>query len=401
MKKIFILAAGCLGLLGLPSLVQGSDLGDGFEASGHVLVGAGWQRYRTENNTTIPIDVRGTIPGVMGVYADSNNTSARVNREDDFHFLLDEAELDIAKTFGEGIRLRADLDFGATSLNSGARFANAGSNTDEAGVLVEQVYATANVGLGNGLEVLLGRFNAPIGFEANDVVDNDTIGRSTIYRALRPISFTGVKFYYPLNDAFGFHLFGANNGLTHDDGDIVDVNTDIPSAGGRLDFNWGEEGKQSHLGGAGAFGQDHGNFKNGFTHLVDVDWQWWVTEQLAVGGEGFYRRINTRTAGNPNGQYYAGLLNLHYVFNDAWNATLKYAYAHDVDGTNEVASLLGTGNQSLTGIDQQIHEVIFSGGHAITENALFKLEAGWTELDVTGRNNRQVFSAMGGFAYLW
>lgn len=373
------------------------NVAGGFEAGGHIFVGAGWQRYRTQANTTIAPDVRGTFPGVIGSYADSNNRGNRINRQDDFRFFLDEVELDIAKTFGEGIRLRADLDFGEDTLNSGARFTNAGGAADHANILVEQIHGT--VAIGNKLEILLGRFNAPIGFEKNDVSDAYTIGRSTIYRALRPTSFTGVKFYYPFTDATALHLFAANNGLTHDDGDVFAVDTDIPSGGFRLEYLWGEEWRRSRLGGSGAFGQDHGNFKSGFTFLGDVDWEWWVTDQLALGGEAVYRQIDTRTAGRVNGKYVGGLLNFHYVFDPEYSVTLKYAFAYDVNGTAEVISVLGTGAQSLTGNDQQLHEVFANMHHPITDRVVFTIETGYTFMDRQGPNNQQVFSAAGGFAY--
>ncbi|MBI4224402.1 MAG: outer membrane beta-barrel protein [Deltaproteobacteria bacterium] len=366
-------------------------------------MGAGWQRHRVAGGGAVAQDIRSNDPGVIGAYADNTSATGATTRTDYFKFFVDEVELDLAKTFGENIRLRTDLDFGSTTLNSGSRFNNAGGSTDEAGILVEQAYATTNLAVGNGVELLVGRFNAPMGFESVDVGDNDTISRSVVYRALRPISFTGAKLYYAFSDMVDFHFYLANNSLVHDAADVIGVDTDIPALGFRLGFNWGEEGRESHLGWNGAWGQDHANVKSGWSFLGDVDWQWWATDSFALGGEAIYRQVDTVTAGGINGKYFGGLLNLHYDFSDVWDGTLRYGYAHDINGAaNAGLALANTraGTQSLTGGDQQLHEMALAGNYAITDGATLKLEGGYTYIDPTGgANNQHVFGVGGGFAY--
>lgn len=385
----------------------------GLEISGHVFSGAGWQRYKTTTTapTTAPVDVNGTEAGVIGEY--SNTTFGAVggaNKEDVFKFFVDEFEVDLAKSFGENIRVRADLDFGSETLFSGPRFTNGSGTGDGVGTLVEQAYATANIPVGNGMEFLLGRFNAPMGFESNDVVSNDTISRSIIYRALRPHTFTGAKFYYAFSDMIDFHFYIVNSGLTHDDGDVVDVNTDIPGGGFRLGFHWGEEGKQSHVALNGATGQDHPTVASGMkrhiTFMGDLDFQWWATDNFAIGGEGLYRQIDNSIAASRNGKYIGGLLNLHYDFSDVWDGTLKYAWAHDVNGPMAgvtVTSLATGAAQSLTGAiagGQQNHEMALATNYSITDGAKLRLEGGYTYLDPSGAaNNQHIFGFAGGFAY--
>lgn len=401
MKKLIFSVLSVALLASGVVFAQEAYVAGGFEASGHTFIGSGWQRIRAAGAGAVVRDIRGDIPGAIGAYADSTAGTARATKSDYFKFFVDEVELDLAKTFGENIRLRTDLDFGSTTLNSGARFANGGSAADEAGVLVEQAYATTNLAVGNGVELLLGRFNAPMGFESVDVGDNDTISRSIVYRALRPQSFTGAKVYYAFSDMVDFHMYIVNAGLVHDDGDVLGVDTDIPSLGFRLGFNWGEEGKESHLGWNGAWGQDHANLKRGWSFLGDVDWQWWATDSFALGGEAIYRQVDSITAGAVNDKYFGGLLNLHYDFSDVWDGTLRYAYAHDVNGAGAVRNnFTAAGTQSLTGGDQQLHEIALAGNYAITDGATLKLEGGYTYLDPTGgANNQHVFGVGGGFAY--
>lgn len=395
-----------------------SGVSGGFEASGHMFTGAGWQHFKTRNALqAVAQDINNTVPGVIGGYLDTSATEPRNNTADVFRFFVDEVELDLAKTFGENIRFRTDLDFGSATLYSGPRFANlAGGN-----IYVEQAFATANVGLGNGIEVLIGRFNNPMGFESVDVVDNDTISRSTLYRSIRPHHFTGAKLYYAFSDAFDWHLWGANNSPSYEQGDVIDgVSTDIPLAGTRLAYKWGEEGKQSHIGVAGiGLGQDHIQpRKRAWTWIGDLDFNWWATDNFAVGGEGIYRQIDAVTAGNLNMKTMGALLNLHYDFSDVWDGTLKYAWSHDVNGymgagavggLEGVLPLDGGLRQSLTGADQVFHEITVAGNYAIADGAKLRLEGGYTLNDPGGRgagaaavaasSNRHIYGFGGGFAY--
>lgn len=371
----------------------------GLELSGHIFSGAGWQRFRTPGGAqAVARDINVQLPGVIGAYADTSATTARVNREDVFRFFVDEVELDLAKSISEHIRIRADLDFGAATLYSGARYGLGGGN-----VFVEQAYASALVHVGNGIEVMLGRFNVPMGFESTDVIDNDSISRTALYRSLRPHQLTGAKFYYPFTNMLGLHFYATNNGFSIDDGDVLALTTDIPAAGGRLDWHWGEEGKQHKVGLNALWGQDHGEpRKSAWTFMTDLDFNLWAMDNFAIGGEILYRQINRITLINRNnGKYFGGLLNLHYDFDDLWSGAFKYAYTHDINGVAEVLSIVaGAARQSLTGRDQSFHELSWAANYKVAEGAKFRLEGGYTFNDPSGNvNNRHIYSFGGALAY--
>lgn len=448
MKKIFILALVAGLSVGSALMANGTGpapkavaptqeyVVGGFEASGHIFAGYGWQRFKTNgglaitNGSTVPFDIRGSYPGVLGEYygtdpITSGAVPGGINREDFAKFFLDEIELDIAKTFGENIRVRGDFDFGSAQLFSGPRFnvnsigsngAAAGDST--VGVVVEQAYVTANLGFGDGLELLLGRFNSPLGFESVDTIANDTISRSIIFRAIRPISYTGLKLYYRFNDTFDWAMWGANNPMIHDTGDtVIGAATDVPLAGTRFGFHWGEDSK-SYAAIGGAWGQDHPNVKNGWSWFGSADFNVWVTDDFRIGGEGIVRYIDTITpavAGALNGKYLGGLANLHYNFSDVWDGTLRYSYVLDsgVALANTgilVTPLNGAANQTLTGlggvfyaggaVGQQFHEFVLAANYVITEGAKLRLEGGYTIIDPAFPNNFQhVFGVAGAFGY--
>ncbi|HPQ80308.1 MAG TPA: outer membrane beta-barrel protein [bacterium] len=385
MKKILI-AVIALSFVAVTAQAQEKYVAGGFEAAGHVNVGAGYQHFnnRTPSYVTNDGDVT-YYAGPVGKYLGT----APTNRSDHFSFFVDEVELDLMKSFGENVRLRADLDFGR--VNSSGRGTNA--------FTLEQAYATANIPLGNGIEFLLGRFNAPIGFEAVDMNDNDTISFSMFRQGLRPANMTGVKIYYAFSDLVDLHFYVVNT--LYQDSDVK-IN-DVPSMGFRLGFNWGEEGTESTFGVSGMFGPESNVSNKHFTFGGDIDLNWWLTESFALGFEGLILRSNTQVALSPvseNTWYFGGLMNLHYVFSDVWDGTLRYAYASQKRiGPNgalratglPVDGLAGGGvwKMDLLGDRQQVHQITLAGGYAIADGAKLKLEGrfdivqpstqGWSE----------------------
>ncbi|MFH1874620.1 MAG: outer membrane beta-barrel protein [Pseudomonadota bacterium] len=386
MKKLLIafIAVGLLAF-GFSAQAQESYVGGGFEAAGHVMAGGGWQRHNNQGVTynVFDGDNAGYGPGVMGKY----EGQAPAASTDYFGFFVDEVELDLMKSFGENIRLRADLDFG--------RVASSGLNT--AAFVLEQAYATANIPVGNGIEFLLGRFNTPIGFEAADVIDNYTISKSAI-SYLRPINTTGAKIYYAFNDLVDLHFYVVNS-LTQDSDAKIN---DVPSLGLRLGFNWGDDG-ESTLGISPFFGPETRASNKHFTFGGDVDLNWWVTEEFALGAEALFRRDNAFGAGVSNTEYLAGLLNLHYAFSDVWDGTLKYCFAKQFDpGNYRLAGLaanpLNAWN-NLTGAEQSMHQIALAGGYAIADGAKLKLEGRFDMVKPAGAAKQYTYGLAMAFAY--
>src|SRR5579885_245023 len=124
MKKLLVLAA--VVALAIPAMAHAEE-GSELEISGNVTTLAGWEH--AFKNPVFP---------VSGILGDGLAGPGGVTT-DTFGFFVDQVELDLAKSFGENIRIRADLDFSPHRVNAGG-----------GQVEIEQAYATANIPAGNG-----------------------------------------------------------------------------------------------------------------------------------------------------------------------------------------------------------------------------------------------------------
>lgn len=370
MRKLLTVVAA-LAFIGGATVAQADEyVKGGFELSGHVNAGASYAHWgKATGGAALTVSGGGIansgIATFRGPQAELTPLGAVVTAgHDSLLFFIDEAELDATKSFGENLRARFDLAFGRVASGSGFN-----------GVTLEQAYATANIPVGNGLEFLIGRFDAPIGFEGIERWDNTLFSHSIIFNALRPQELTGFKLYYPFSDMVDWHLYVVNNLR-----DTIAGDTTIPSFGTRVGFNWGEEGKKSTIGISGASGPEVAQPTDKldlWSFLGDLDWNVWVTDAFSVGGEGIFRMDNASGTGT-DGRYFGGQLNLNYVFNDVWDGTIRYAYAQQRAITTAAATgpLAAGGLVSFTnaGVKTQVHEFTLGGQYHIADGAKIQLE---------------------------
>jgi len=335
----------------------------GLELSGNVTVVTGWQHDSKNAGTTAGNNIN--YNGSVSTINDANH--------DTYNFYLDQVELDLNKTFGENIRIRADLDFGR--FLSGSQ-----RTTSDQNFLLEQGYVTANLG---GAEFLIGRYNIPLGLESVDRPENLALSFTNLYRYIRPHNVTGAKFYYAFSDVFDWHIGVVNNlydtifGIS-DTGTRTINDTPIPSFHTRFGFTWGEKGKEQVVGLSGAAGPEaivphivggviqSTNRMKHWSFIGDLDYSFHLTDAFVIMGEGIYRQDNQGGACNniinPNNcKVWAAQITLAYDFNETWNGYLRYEYLHDIDG-------------SVTNLVQQIHSGSIGAGYQITEGAKLKFE---------------------------
>ncbi len=344
----------------------------GFEAFGHVVVGGGFEKF--SNNPVTEWTNDGTFPGVIGSYIPNVTQGVAPSAgQDNFMFYVDDIELDIVKSFGKNVAMRADLEFGRLASGSFWNFN------------LQQAYITANIPVGNGIEFLMGRFWGPAGFEADDAYDNEMISWSILTRSnAYPYVTTGFEIRYPFNDLVTLHFY-TMNGITNDT--TAKLN-DIPSFGATVEFTWGEEDSESFVT-ISPYAGPESNSNRHWTYGIDVSWNVYATETFSIGGEGLFRRDNG--FGGPNTYYAGGLIELYYDFTDAIYGVVRYTYMQQFDP--------GNGVLNLTGAQQQIHEASLAGGWWLNDACVIKAEARFDYIDPNAASSQWNAGAALAFAY--
>lgn len=351
MRKIIGVAVIATALVGLTAVQASAAEGSELEISGNVTTISGWQgtRKTTAGGPAIK----------SGVLNDGLIAPDTVLNRSDFGFFVDQVELDLAKGFGENIRLRADLDF------SPHRAPAAG------GVYVEQGYVTANIPAGNGVELLLGRFNSGIGLDPTDRHLLSTVTFSSIRRSLLPDQLTGLRLGYDTNEATRVEVYLVNSLA---DGAIGAANSNLPSLGLNVSYAWGDEGNKNWVKFNAAAGPEQATNQN-WTFLGDLNGNVAVSDAFCVGAEGTYRQ--TALAGGVARKNIGGQLKGTYAFSDVWDGTLRYSLVWDVNGggvvspnpiTTAFAATEGLGSRAV------LHSLSLATGYQITDGAKFILE---------------------------
>lgn len=360
MKKLLVLAA--VVALAMPAMVHAEE-GSELEISGNVTTLAGWQR--PSNNPAF------AVSGILG----DGLAAPGALTTDTFGFFVDQVEVDLAKSFGENIRIRADLDFTPhRTVSDGGLGA----------VEIEQAYVTANIPAGNGLEFLLGRFNSGIGLDPIDRNELSTVSFSSVHRTVLPHNITGMRLGYDFSEATRLEIYVVNNLQ----GDVAAPGTaadsDIPSSGFNISYAWGDEGNKSWIKLSGAAGPERAT-KMGWSFLGDLSGNFAVSDAFWIGAEGVYRQDDAPVA--DNAQYMGGQLKARYAFSDVWDGTLRYGFMWDLDngqvavpavGYVPANPVLGGTTGILTGLGAAgtMHSLSLATSYQITDGAKFVIEGG-------------------------
>ena len=305
---------------------------------------------------------------------------------DTFGFLINEVELDLAKTFGENIRLRSDIDF--TNLTN---------TTGAAGVRLEQAYVTANLGVGNGMEFLIGSFNAPIGNDSVDIRDNWLVSHNNTFRYLTPANTTGAKLYYAFSDLVDWH-FAVVNDLN--DNGFAD--SALPSVLNRLGFNWGEEGNKNKVGLAIGVGPENTGHNAHWDWLGDVDAMFALGDNVDLALEAAYRQTNdpTPASGISNQKAFGAVAAINYQASDVWDVTFRADWLWDLNNPALAGGASTTGTNWNGAFEGTLLGGSVGAGYAITDGAKLKMEYRFDFAAVSGpANNSDYHSLLAEFAY--
>lgn len=284
----------------------------------------------------------------------------------EFGFVLDQVELDLDSELGQNIRARADIDFRDVTGGSAIRTGDT--------VSVEQAYVTANIG--NNVEFLVGKFNAPLGLESNDRIENAFSAYTPAYTYLNPKSVMGLKFYYEFTDTWSLDFAVVNSlnstGVTAVNTGVAGASkaTDMPSGILRIGAVWGDEGRESFANLGFGFGPE--NASNKYDIYANLWGSWAFGDYWDLAWEVVYRNSNSGAAANVQGL--AAQLAAVWQASEAWDVQLRANWYGELKTTLDTASTNATTTFSNLGAKGNTFGGALGATYHITEGANVKLE---------------------------
>lgn len=346
MKKLFV--ASLIAIMAFSVAAQAE-----VEISGNVTTVT---LYQMSNANAI-----GGFGGVIGTGGATQGDFGFVDAASDsqFRFLVDQVELDLENEFGENIRARADLDF----RDFGVLTAGNTQITTADIFDLEQAYVTANIAAGNGIEILVGKFNAPLGLEGVDRHMNVFSTYTPGWFFLTPKSVAGAKLYYEFNEHWNVDVAVVNdlNGTGFAD-------SGYPSGIVRFGAIWGAEGNESFVNLGGGFGPETASDSD-LDILIQLWGNWALGDYWDLGWSTEYR--STKVTGTMKA--YGGQLYFVWEASDAWTLQLRAAALFDGDAVaaGTVASTTGGNWGAFSG---KTYSGTLGTTYKITDGANLKIE---------------------------
>ena len=269
--------------------------------------------------------------------------------------------------------LRADLAFFDVDGPIGTGFSN-----------VEQGYVGFSLPLGKGLETIIGKFIAPIGFENTaDLYDNIALSISNT-GGPTPTLVTGLMVHYSFSEGIDGYLYvvdSLNNGGFADSA--------YPSYGSRLEFTWGRDDNPDMIALNFVSGPERFGSNSGWEFLVDLEFSFALSSRFLLGGEVFFLQFN-ETTGTTNDRVYSGFVIGQYYFTDTFYGYLRGEFTSDNDAA---------GNGDFTGDNQRIYEGSIGIGYSIADGTIIKWEYRTDIYQPRGGTTSLSHSVAGSFAY--
>lgn len=365
MKKLFTLTLAAALIAGVSTSAQAE-----LELSGNVTSIVAFQH---NSDTASGTNNAGAIDSTVTTVAPQADLNT-------FGVFVDQVEVDGDYAYGENVRVRFDLDFVDHSANTANAFATG----------LEQGYVTFNVPLGQGWEWSVGKFNAPVGLEKIDRVDNTFVSYTPSWTYMTPKNVLGVKAYYAVNDTWNLDVSLVNdlNGYNI----FNDSSSAYPSAIVRVGGVWGDEDAPSSFNvavggglerqsGAGAHTED-----KGFDFLGNIYGEA-VFNYFTLGYEGIVRGSQGFGTGTDDIYFgFGGQLYGKYAVSDTLSVQARYALHVDTDVSTSLGAsttgatwsdVYGSGN-TLAGMT---HQGTLGLTHSITDGANVTVEYQFSLVD--------------------
>lgn len=239
-------------------------------------------------------------------------------------FQINNFELVVEKPVSEESRVgfRTDLHVGEDAEITGGVTTGLGSTTDE--LDLQQAYVEALLPIGNGLNVLFGKFTVLHGAEVTESQDNWNFSRSYLFGFAQALTHTGVRLSYPWSDWLSTS-FGVNNGW-----DVVDDNNSGKTIEWQVAITPTEK---SFFTFSGTYGPEQTNDNRDDRTLVDIVLGYNPTDQLSLMLNYDYgQEEDAAIEDMENGSWHGVAGYARYQFNDGYALAFRGEYFADFDG---------------------------------------------------------------------
>jgi predicted porin len=301
-----------------------------------------------------------TVTGyVAASYSASNGYPFNIHQFDVSHntFQLDQASISVAYQPKEGFGGLVDLMAGED-----ARILHTAEDGHDTSFDVRQAFVQYAKG---SLTVMAGKMLTLAGAEVINPTLNTNFSRSLLFFDSEPLTHTGVRATYAINDTITV-TGGVNNGWNL-------TSTSYGSKTGEVGFGW-TPNKIFSITAQGYFGKAQGvdgagNTFEGTKSLVDVVATYNVTSALTlILNIDANEWKNALTATGDSAKWYGGALYANYAINDQWRVSVRGEYLKDKDGF-------------LTGSQQALKEGTITFGYAPVKSFELRAEFRYDKAD--------------------
>lgn len=284
-------------------------------------------------------------------------------------FMINNAELILQKPVSADspVGFKTTLMFGTDSEVTGSVTTGLGSTTDE--VDLKDAYAEYLVPIGEGLDVIAGRFATMHGAEVIESINDWNITRSFLFGFAIPFTHTGVRMTYPLASWLSATL-GVSNGW-----DVVDDNnqgktietsvTVTPISNGSLTFNY--------MG-----GPEQANNNSNQRNLIDIVASYQPIDPLQLKLNFDYGTEQKGVLISRDMATWVGLAGYaRYAVNEWWALASRFEWFHDSDGVRTAFNPAAVSTNAINGVsgtDLNLWEITLTNEFKLNKHLIGRLE---------------------------
>ena len=332
-------------VLQLPSGLHGVQMSGFVDVSGHYNFNAPQSSSTTRLNTLRVFDTQANS------------------------FMVNNAELVLQKPVSaeSPLGFKTTLMFGTDAEVTGLVTTGLGSTTDE--LDLKDAYAEYLVPVGEGLDVIAGRFATMHGAEVIESINDWNITRSFLFGFAIPFTHTGLRATYPVTKWLSATL-GVNNGW-----DVVDDNnqgktietsfTVTPMANASFTANY-------------MVGSEQTNTNSNQRNLIDLVASYQPVDPLQLKLNFDYGTEQKGVLLSRDNASWVGLAGYaRYAVNDRWALASRLEWFHDADGGRPAFNPAAVGANALngvTGTDLNLWEITLTNEVKLNKHLIGRLE---------------------------